>query len=196
MLAPTDTPNEITAVEPAQLDPERYQNEPIYVLRTTQQNQVQLNLMADQKANIIIGISLIFFTIAHRQFVTGIGENPLLLIPLLMLIITMLSSFVFAVLVVAPRIKALRPCPPQELPNPLFFGYFPAVSEDVYVEHLSQHLKNLEQVRETFLRDIYQTGTVLRRKYRFLRFAYILFSTGVLTSGLATVWLLFESQGI
>jgi len=170
-------------------------NEPIYVLRTTQQNQVQLNLMADQKANIIIGISLIFFTIAHRQFVAGIGENPLLIIPLLMLIVTMLSSFVFAILVVAPRIKALRPCSPEDLPNPLFFGFFPAVSEDEFVDFFSHRFRDLEQVRETFLRDIYQTGTVLRRKYRFLRFAYILFSTGVLTSGIATIWLLLDSAG-
>ena len=37
------------------------QHDIIYAVRTAQQHQVQLSLMADQKANILIGFSLIFF---------------------------------------------------------------------------------------------------------------------------------------
>ena len=48
-------------------------NDGIYVLRTTQQNQVQLNLMADQKANIIIGVTMIFFTL-ESKVVSGDGS--------------------------------------------------------------------------------------------------------------------------
>lgn len=67
----------------------------IYVLRTTQQNQVQLNLMADQKANIVIGMSLIFFTIAH-QVLTGDGTTPeWVILPLLILSLSMTDRSCF-----------------------------------------------------------------------------------------------------
>lgn len=169
-------------------------NEGIYVLRTTQQNQVQLNLMADQKANIIIGVSLIFFTIAQRQLVDGLSENSLLLVPIVMLAVTMLASFFLAVLVVAPRFRPLCRRSARDLPNPLFFGYFPGSPEDDYIEFMQGQLDDLDRLREMFIRDIYQTGAVLRRKYRFLRFAYLFLATGVLVTGLAGFWLFWTER--
>ena len=66
----TETPSSATLIQdtPSLEDLEKipHTSDGIYVLRTTQQNQVQLNLMSDQKANIIIGVSLIFGTIAHE----------------------------------------------------------------------------------------------------------------------------------
>ncbi len=75
----------------------------------------------------------------------------------------------------------------ENITNPLFFEFFPAVSKDNYVEYLLAQFEDLKQIRKIFIRDIYQAETVLRKKYRFLRFAYILFSTGVLSSGAATI---------
>ena len=169
-------------------------SEPIYVLRTTQQNQVQLNLMADQKANIIIGVSLIFFTIAQRQLVQGIGENPILILPLLILALTMLGAFVLALIVVTPRMRPLRRCTPEKLPNPLFFGFFPGVPENDYTEFMMDRTLDVKKVREMFIRDIHQTGTVLRRKYRCLRISYLFLATGVLTAGVATLWVFLAEQ--
>ncbi|HHJ35784.1 MAG TPA: hypothetical protein ENJ87_08450, partial [Gammaproteobacteria bacterium] len=41
------------------------QGDVIYVLRTTQQHHVMLGMMADQKANIILGAFLIFITVTQ-----------------------------------------------------------------------------------------------------------------------------------
>ncbi len=158
----------------------------IYVLRTTQQNQVQLNLMADQKANIIIGISLIFGTITQQQLVSQHWDDTVLRVPFVLLGLTMLTAFILAVLTVTPKLLRLGKCKAASLPNPLFFGFFPSVEEDDLVEHLLDEVKDPESSRELLIRDIYQTGRVLRRKYRLLRISYLCLGTGVLTSGLLT----------
>ena len=164
---------------------EIWEGDGIYVLRTTQQNQIQLNLMADQKANIIIGVSLIFFTIAQTQLIGFDPEGNGYLAPLLILAVAMLCSFLLSVLVVAPKMKRSSLTRTEKLPNPLFFGFFASVEQDEFVEHLQENLKRNRDSREIFLRDIYQTGCVLRRKYRLLRFAYLFLAAGILASALS-----------
>lgn len=176
------------------LEQKTYSNDGIYVLRTTQQNQVQLTLMADQKANIVIGVSLIFFTLAQRQLVNGIGENVVFIVPFLMLALTMLASFLLAIAVLVPRIRSRPACAAADLPNPLFFGFFPSAQEDDYVCHLAAKMADVDSARELLIRDIYQTGRVLRRKFRFLRLSYLCLATGVVSSGAATAWLYLESM--
>ncbi len=169
-----------------------YSNDGIYVLRTTQQNQVQLNLMADQKANIVIGVSLIFFTVAQRQLVQGMGENELLILPLIMLAVAMFGSFFLSVLVLAPKMRPTRSCKPEELSNPLFFGSFRGVGEDEFTEYLVEEVRDTDQSRRLLIRDIHQTGSVLHRKYKFLRLSYICLATGVVVSALSTIWILMS----
>ncbi|MDF1658022.1 MAG: DUF5706 domain-containing protein [Verrucomicrobiales bacterium] len=171
-------------------------NDGIYVLRTTQQNQVQLNLMADQKANIVIGVSLIFFTVAQRQLVNGLGENELLILPLIMLATAMFGSFLLSVLVLAPKMRATRPCKPEDLTNPLFFGSFRASNEDDYTDFLLKQVDGIETSRRLLIRDIHQTGSVLHRKYRFLRLSYICLTTGVIVSALSTIWILVDGSAV
>jgi len=169
----------------------------IYVLRTTQQNQVQLSLMSDQKANIIIGVSLIFGTIAQRQIIFGKEDSLVMLVPLAMLGITMLASFILAVLVVAPCLRKDNETNPAKLSNPLFFGFFPSVNQQDFSNYLLGELHDPDSARALLIRDIYQTGTVLRRKYRLLRcYSYICLGTGVLVSAIATAIMVIQGFGI
>ena len=117
----------------------QYSNDGIDVLRATQQDQVQLNMMADQKSNIVIGVTLIFFTLTQRQLVSGMGEYELLILPLITLATAMFGSFVLSVLVVAPKMRRTRRCKPEEMANPLFFGAFQGVSEDEFAAYLEWH---------------------------------------------------------
>lgn len=165
----------------------------IYVLRTTQQNQIQMNLMADQKANIMIGISLIFGTIAQQELLSRHLDDPMLVAPFVLLGLTMLGTFGLSLVIVAPRVGRLIRCQPAEMPNALFFGHFPGTPEDDYTTHLLDRLKSPVESREILIRDIYQTGKVLRRKYRLLRFAYLCLGVGVLTSAGMTVMVLLRA---
>lgn len=154
----------------------------IYVLRTTQQNQVQLNILADQKANIIIGVALIFFTIAYRFLSEHTEEVDWIGIPLTMLSVAMVSSFVLAIMVLVPKLRHWKSGDAAKLPNPLFFGFFSATEEDDYVDYLVGELADSRTSREILARDIYQTGRALRRKFILLRISYLFLATGVVAT--------------
>lgn len=179
-------PGEEPLEEPSRLE-EPTNGDGIYVLRTTQQNQIQLNLVADQKANIVIGISLIFLTIAQTQLANLDPSESQFLVPLLVLSATMLCSFLMAVMVVAPKMTPSKIDHAAKLPNPLFFGFFYSVDEQDFTDHLQAQLRDNLTSRELLIRDIHQTGRVLRKKYRRLRFAYLFLAAGVVASGLSMV---------
>ena len=192
----TEIPSSATLIQDTPslegLEKSPHTSDGIYVLRTTQQNQVQLNLMSDQKANIIIGVSLIFGTIAQRQIIVGKEDSLTTLAPLAILGITMLASFALAVLVVAPRLRKNSESNPANLSNPLFFGFFPSVNQKDFSSYLVSKLHDPDSARELLIRDLYQTGTVLRRKYRLLRYAYFCLGTGVLVSAITTAIMMMQ----
>ena len=73
----------------------------IHTLRTAQQHQVTLSMIADQKANIIIGFALIFFSVIQSQMFSTEFSNQIYFIPLSALSLTVFFSFFLAT--VLPR---------------------------------------------------------------------------------------------
>ena len=81
----------------------------IYALRTVHQNQMQLILLADQKANILIGIVAVIFTIlfTNTNFLTNISQW--LLVPFACFLLVEVMFVVLALLVIFPKnINRLR----------------------------------------------------------------------------------------
>lgn len=166
-----------------------YTNDGIYVLRTTQQNQVQLNLMADQKANIVIGMSLIFFTIAHRIMTGGDSTPDWVILPVLILSVSMTAAFLLAVLVLIPKLRHEKKCEANTLANPLFFSLFASAEVDDFASYLVSELEDPRRARELLARDVHSTGVALRKKFTLLRFAYICLTVGVLATILSILLL-------
>lgn len=156
----------------------------IHALRTTQQHHVQLSLMADHKANMLIGATFIVFTLAVGQ--SQAGELSL---PLLILAVAAFASAGLAAIAVMPSIVPR----PGISSNILFFGAFRDMSEEEYVNRLlDNELENQEAIFRAMLRDIYQMGTVLgRKKYRFLGWAYRVFLLGLTLTFITYVTELF-----
>jgi hypothetical protein len=143
----------------------------VHLVRTTQQINVSLSQMADQKASILMGATFVVFTITVGQ-ATKIGLNPALLI-------LGISAFVSAMLAVYAVLPSVAPKATNN-PNLLFFGYFTHLSEEEFVEEALDRLVDDETVYRTMLRDIYQNGQVLqRKKYRYLGYAYRAFMLGL-----------------
>src|SRR5690606_11261416 len=99
-----------------------------FALLTTRQNQVQLNQMADTKANIMITVSSVVFSVVLSQL-----DKPELRIPLLTMGATALIALVLAILAVLPRVKVpLRPDGEVDTQsanfNLFFFGHFATMS--------------------------------------------------------------------
>ncbi len=152
-----------------------FSTDAIHLLRTTQQVNVSLSQMADQKASILMGATFVVFTIGVGQ-ASSRGLSP----PLIVLIIFAFLSAMLAVFAIMPSISPIK----NGSNNILFFGYFSRLTEQEYADQVIANLHSDEDIYRTMLRDVYQNGLVLQnKKYRFLGYAYRVFLAGlVLTS--------------
>ena len=150
----------------------KWPDDAVYALRTTQQHHVQLSLMADHKANMLIGATFIVFTLAIGQSRSGD-----LSLPLLILAIAAFASAGLAAIAVMPATQPRGDSPP----NMLFFGGFNSMTEDEFINRLLDHeFESQETTYRAMLRDIYQMGIILgRKKYRYLGWAYRVFLVGL-----------------
>lgn len=153
------------------------------LLRTVQQHHVQLSVMADMKASIVITVSSIVATIALSR-----SGDPALRPALLTLALACLISLILAMIAVLPTFAKTR-----GTRNLLFFGHFADMTEDEYMRAFEQIAASDELLYETAVRDIHSLGTYLhRKKYRFLRLAYIALIAGFLIATLVEVWVVFR----
>ena len=162
---------------------EKHQQDIIHTLRTAQQHQVTLSMIADQKANIIIGFALIFFSVIQSQIFTDKFMDAMYFYPLSALALTVFVSFFLAILVVLPRFKRGHVfSEPAQMPNPLFFGFFASFSQTEYTDYMMDTVNSNEAARRLMIQDLYQIGVILKKKYELLRFSYLSLAIGALLS--------------
>ena len=153
------------------------------LLRTTQQHHVQLSVMADTKANILITVSSIVLTL-----VLGKLEEAAIRPAMLTLGGFILVALLLAVIAVLPKYRPLRLAPDAELPanfNLLFFGHFSELPKERFLLSIAEQMKADGSVYETMARDVYAIGYYLAHyKYRFLRLAYLFFLGGFVCAAL------------
>jgi hypothetical protein len=159
----------------------------IHLMRTTQQMQLQLSQMADQKASILMGATFVSFTISIGQLASGKVSPALVILATFALLAVVLSM-----MVVMPQLGVAGTRKLEG--NLLFFGEFARMSEADFRATLKQQLVSDDLVYSAIARDIYQNGQVLAfRKYRYLTLAYRTFLAGLILSFVAFVaqqWLL------
>jgi hypothetical protein len=152
----------------------------IHLVRTSQQMQLQLSQMADQKASMLMGATFLVFTLTVGQLRGGSGMTW----PLGILAITALVSAVLAIMAVMPKVT--RANSPDDSANLLFFGIFTALPEEAFIARVLDRMETDESVYRTMLRDMYQAGSVLQnKKYRYLGYAYRAFLTGMVATAIA-----------
>ncbi|WP_293880690.1 Pycsar system effector family protein [Sphingomonas sp.] len=143
----------------------------VHLIRTTEQINVSLSQMADQKASILMGATFVVFSIAVNQAVREYVSVALVILALFAFMSAMLA--VFAIM---PSIRSKR----TTSPNLLFFGGFAGMGEEEYIDKMLLLLKDPETIYRAMLRDIYQNGQVLmHKKYKFLGLAYRVFLVGL-----------------
>lgn len=163
-----------------------------YALRTVQQSQVHMSSMADAKANILITVCSIVLTLG----ITQLG-SPLLRWPLAILTATTLVSLLLAILAVLPADRWPRTATGEvdvDAPwfNLLFFGHFARLPRDRFEKMLEEMMHDDTRLYTMIARDIYGQGLVLgQKKYRLLRWSYLVFLVGVFTTSIAAVATVF-----
>ena len=156
----------------SEFSPPEESDDVVVALRTAQQHQVQLNVLADQKANINVGFTLFFVTLTQSQLAAIDGQPVIQRAGFALLILTIAISLLLALIVVLPRTGKLRIRDPEQMTNPFYFGMFTQLPQAEYVDYLTRLLGDNPTARRLLAADIYQIGTVLKRKYRLLRYSY------------------------
>ncbi len=150
------------------------------ILRLNYTNQLRLTLMADTKANIMITVSSIVFSICLANI-----TNPTLTLPLSILGMCSTISLIFAIIVIMPKInypKTKTGHIDKNSPfyNPLFFGHFAHIPIQEYKDEYKKRLMRDEFITDALVSDIYGIGRVIAtNKFKYLRYSYITFLGGL-----------------
>ena len=151
------------------------------ILRVNHGNQMRLGLMADQKANIMITVASIVFSITIANL-----DNEVMKWPLLTFAVGSFFSLLFAIFAIIPSTDYPTKKGSNEIDresplfNPLFFGHFAHLPIEEYKEDYANTLMTDDKVYDAMAGDIYGQGKVLAlNKYKFLKWSYTSFLWGM-----------------
>jgi Family of unknown function (DUF5706) len=160
--------------EPALTDPfedVRARGSVDYMLRTTQQQLVDVSGHADLKASIVMTTSAILTSVAAARL-----DHESVRWSLVTFIALLMGAMLCAVVSVVPTFRA--PLADGQKPNPLFFGHFGTMRRDDYVEAMADLIRSDAEVYRAIVNDLYASGRyLLMHKFRFLRLSYAFFLT-------------------
>lgn len=155
-----------------------------HLLRQTRVHHVQLSTMADVKANMMLTVASVVLT-----FTIAYVADPAYQWGALTLILFCMASIVAAIYATMPRVnlpteKSNHVDPHGPNFNLLFFGSFIYLSYEEFCDAMEGLLNDPDKAGEAMVREIYTLGTFLaHKKYRYLRWAYMLFLTGLFGAG-------------
>ena len=164
------------------------------ILRLNHGNQMRLGLMADAKANIMITVASIVFSITIANL-----DNEVMKWPLLTFATGSFFSLLFAIFAIIPKTdypKDRHGDIDRASPhfNPLFFGHFAHIDIDEYKEDYAEKLMSDDLVYDAIATDIYGQGKILAlSKYKFLKWSYMSFLWGMI--GAIVIFLLRGPAG-
>ena len=177
------------------------------MFRTMYSNHIKLSDMADKKAGMMIQLNAVLLSV----IITYLGakssamgpaftKNPVLAIPMSILLFTSLGSVVTAILSAQPDVtsfKWLKKSPEianNRRVNLLFFGNFTKLSLDNFQDGIRELMRQKEGLYTNMVTDVYYLGEVLARKYNLLRTSYSVFMVGLILTVLSfIIVLLYKS---
>ena len=158
------------------------------ILRINVNNQVRLTVMADQKANIMITVASIVFSVTVANL-----NNEVMKWPLLFFAFGCTVSLLAAIFAIIPQTGYPKLPGSDEIDrespafNPLFFGHFAHIPIEEYKEDYAETLMTDDRIYDALAGDIYGIGTTLmNNKYKWLRRSYMAFLVGM--SGAITIF--------
>ena len=161
------------------------------LFRVTARNQIELIAIADNKANIVIGINVLLITVIiallGSDLQLGIDKFTSrmdLLVPFGILLFTCLISAVFAILSAKPQI--IKPDSEQRS-SKLFFHNFYNESLDQYIHNIFEIMSERQATYRHMIIDMYNNGLVLQSKYNLLSKSYTVLMFGLVLSVLSYV---------
>ena len=151
------------------------------ILRVNHGNQMRLGLMADAKANIMITVTSIVFSVTVANL-----DNEVIRWPLLTFAFGCFLALLFAIFAIIPNTNYPKVKGSNEIDrkspifNPLFFGHFAHLDIHEYKEDYAKILMSDDGVYDSMAGDIYGQGKILAlKKYKYLKWSYTSFLWGM-----------------
>ncbi len=154
-----------------------------HLVRQTRMHHAQLSSMADMKANMLLTMASVVLTLSVRYI-----TEPHLKSATIILIVFCLLTIGLATYAVMPKIPfSLRKGTHVDTSSPgfnlLFFGDFVRLQYEEFETAMEEVMNDPSLTYQVQLRELYTLGTFLaKKKYRFLRLAYMTFITGAFAS--------------
>jgi hypothetical protein len=156
-----------------------------HMLRDLQQSQLDLTVLADNKASIVLSIAVVAVTFsASRLGAIDPGTAPYFFV------LVIGGTLAGACAAVAPYPKLVDdkrrhdPGHSGAGASPLFFGHIGGLDADEYLEQLAGTIATDANVYHAIAIDVYAKAQVLRHKFRWLRYSYLaLLSTLLISAG-------------
>jgi Family of unknown function (DUF5706) len=155
------------------------------MFRVTADNLMRLSDMADNKAHILLTINSIIVSVLVSLVLRTLDEHQEYLMPAILFLSTSLVTVVFAILVTMPNITHGTFTPDDirnKKANLMFFGNYHNMSQQDYEWGITSMMKDPEFLYGGMIRDNYNLGVLLEKKYRKLRIAYAVFMFGFVVS--------------
>ena len=146
------------------------------MFRTTMASHLQLSVIADNKANMLISVNAIIASIMISSFFNKFEDVPHLIIPSILLTVVCIITIIFALQSTRPNIK--NTLVPEGKIDFLFFGDFVQLNANTYREGIRNIMRDHNLLYNSMADNIYLQGKVLSRKYRLLKQSYTIFAVG------------------
>ena len=169
--------------------------------RSVYDYHINLTSIADNKANIMISINTIIISLVITLFGTGFtfstGDEVgsiRFVFPMAFLLLTSLLAVVFAILSARPNVTSKEKYELSKKESSiLFFGNFAQLEIKEFVNQLKLLKADKEELYDNMSVDIYNLGSVLVRKYRFLTWSYNIFMGGMITCAVGFIVIMIFS---
>lgn len=153
------------------------------LFRLLSKNQYTLNSMIDTKSNILISINALILSLILGTVMSQLSSDPHLIYPIIMILITNLTSITFAIFATRPELVHGK----SETKNLMFYGNFQDMEEDEYVNKITDLMNEGDELYKTIAKDTYYLGKTIDRKFKLLRKSFNIFLIGIILSVIAFV---------
>ncbi len=160
------------------------------MFKSSSSNHLRLSVMADNKAFIMISVNSILISVGIGLIIGKFVLAPKLFIPTVMLLSVNVITVIYSVLATRPGLmkgKFTKEDVENKSVDLLFFGSYYKMSLQDFEFGMRQLMDDIEFLYGNLIRDIYQQGRNLGRKYRLLRISYNIFMYGMVLSVMAYV---------
>lgn len=153
------------------------------LFRLVSKNQYTLNAMIDRKSNILISVNALILSIIIGTVYSQLDNDPHLIYPVIMILITNLISIAYAIFATRPELEHGG----RASKNLMFYGNFHEMDESEYVEGITDLMNQGDELYKTIAKDTFHLGRIIDRKFKLLRKSFHVFLIGIVLSVLGFI---------